>query len=272
MERRFRHAAEQFDAKHSLAYWALWDQRVPLPWWLAAPAYPIVIGSRLVVWAGAIPAAAVGNLLQWRRSGVSAPATADLARKFVLVLRTFGHDGGLRLKYREVRRGRLVPEVVTLEALVGRLCDRRGFSVVGFADQSVREVPKGVRYYEVENDEWRKQFEVLVGLASAIVVMATPGVEIGPSFKAELEYIKAEGATTKIVVVGPPDNDRITRLATYKAYDELGWPRPRAVHLVAFEGDDGRLAVHPSLGSHDQFLAERYEEALEDALNSILGQ
>jgi hypothetical protein len=248
----------------------MFDHTVELPWWIAAPAYPILIGLRVAIFMGAIPVAALLNLRKWKADPERSAIRAAATEKFVLVLRTFGHDGQFLTTSRFVPPGHLLPEVRTLESIVGDVAASLGLgSAVGFHDAHSQTNPVGVRYFEVANSTWEGDFESLFPKASAIVVMPTPGVEIGPSLGRELAAIREQGLANKVVVMAPPDNDREARKATYVIYERLGWPVPRAVHLAAYMGDDGLLQLHPSIGKNDYELDARYELAIRRALTMV---
>jgi hypothetical protein len=264
------HIRAQFDAHNAVAHFKLFDHTVELPWWLAAPTYPILIGVRIAIFMGAIPVAALLNLRKWKSDPEQSAIRAVAAERFVLVLRTFGHDGEFLTTSRFVPHGHLVPEVRTLESIVGDVAARLNLgSAVGFHDAHSHSIPRGVRFFEVANSTWESDFESLFPRASAIVIMPTPGVTIGDSLTRELDAIRQRGLTNKVVVMAPPDNDRTTRQATYRIYERLGWPLPRAVHLAAYMGDDGRLQLHPSIGKYDYQLDARYELAIDRALRTV---
>ncbi len=264
------HLRAQFDANNAVAYFKTFDHRVELPWFVAAPAYPILIGLRVAIFLGAIPVAALLNLRKWKADPERSAIRAAAAEKFVLVLRTFGHDGEFLTTSRFVPPGHVLPEVRTLESIVGDVSASLGLgSAVGFHDAQSRSNPVGVRYFEVANNTWESDFESLFPKASAIVVMPTPGVTIGDSLGRELAAIRELGLANKVVVMAPPDNDREARQATYVIYERLGWPVPQAVHLAAYMGDDGRLQLHPSIGKYDYELDARYELAINRALRTV---
>lgn len=61
--------------------------------------------------------------------------------------------------------------------------------------------------HKVRHDDWRGQFEQLAVFAVANVIMPTPGRDMGPNFRSELEFIKTRGLDARTVVVGPPGLD-----------------------------------------------------------------
>lgn len=265
---RIRHARAQFDARSSLPFWRRWDTTVEVPALVALAAYPIVIGARVIVWAGAVPLAAARNYLSW-----SAPGTGDIPRDrpFVLVLRTFGHDGNLLLPPALDSRDTF-PRAVTLEQVVGEIVAGAGLSAVGFADHDLSHVPDGIRYHRTDHEDWRAQFEQLVAAAAAIIVMPTPGQRLGDNFRSELEHLRENGYAGKTIVVGPPNLDAELRRATHETYSRLGWPAVHHVYLVAHQAPDGRTTVYPSYGDEDPDQAERYRLTIEAALTSVLGR
>ena len=263
---RLEHALAQFEARYTMPFWTAGDISVQLPWWAAAPAYPLIIGTRILVWAGMVPFQALRNYLSW-----SAADTAAIPddKAFVLVLRTFGHDGGMLVA---PSRGRetVAPRAMTLEQIVSEIAERAGLSAVGFADHNVGSVPPGVRYHKLAHDDWREQFEQLAVSASAIVVMPTPGRELGRNFRSELAFLRERGLASKSVVVGPPGLDDATRTTTHEVYRELGWPVPDSGYLCASVGTNGRLRLGPAFGAKDDHLAFRYETHLSAAIRQVL--
>lgn len=264
------HVRAQFDARSAVAHFRLFDHTVELPWWVAAPTYPILIGVRVAIYAGAIPVSALLNLQRWRADPERSAIRAAAAERFILVLRTFGHDGEFLTTSRFVPQGRLVPNVRTLESIVGDVASALELgSAVGFHDARSQNLPVGVRYFEAADSTWESDFESLFPKASAIVVMPTPGVTIGNSLRRELRAIREHGLANKVVVMAPPGNDEATRDATRLVYEQLGWPIPSAVHLAAYMGHDGRLQLHPSIGKYDYELDARYELAIRSALATV---
>lgn len=65
-------------------------------------------------------------------------------KPFLLVLRTFGKDGGMLLPPAH-GQDTIAPRALTLEQIVGDVEETLGLSAVGFADHSVQAVPPGVR-------------------------------------------------------------------------------------------------------------------------------
>lgn len=263
---RVDHALAQFDARYTLPFWKTGDEVVNLPWYLAAVGAPLVIGTRILVWAGAIPLQALRNYLSWREP---ADQPGPTSTPFVLVLRTFGNDGGMLLP--PIADANVAfPRARTLEQLVGDIASKRELSLVGFADHAVTQVPPGVRYHRAENDEWWPLFQQQVEAASAVLVMPTPGRALGPSFRDELAFVRLHGHRDKTVVLAPPDLDAATRAATNEVYQALGFPQTRAGHLVAWSSAGGRVNVVPALGSGERTLASRYDTHLARALDSVL--
>jgi hypothetical protein len=261
-----RHALAQFEPRYTMPYWAAGDATIALPWWVAVPTYPLIIGSRILLWAGMVPFQALRNYLSW----TSAERAAFPSHQpFLLVLRTFGDDGGMLLPPAPGHAA-MAPRAATLEQIVGEIAETVGLSSVGFADHAVGAVPPGVRYHKAQHDDWRGQFERLASLASAIVVMPTPGRPLGPNFRSELEFLRAHGLARKSIVVGPPGLDAGSRAATHEIYRALGWPEVRHGHLTAFVGDDGRLTVNPAFGDRDDFLAARYQENIDNAIQQVI--
>ncbi len=263
-----KHALAQFEARYTMPVWSAGDASIQMPWWVALPAYPLIIGSRILLWAGMVPLQALRNYLSW-----SAAERADIPSNtpFLLVLRTFGNDGGMLLPPTRSEEA-LTPRAMTLEQIVGGIAKTIGLSAVGFADHSVGAVPPGVRYHKVSHDDWRGQFEQLAVAASAIVVMPTPGRGLGDNFRAEMDFLKTHGLATKSVVVGPPGLDDATRKATHEIYAALGWPAAQHGYLTAYVGGDGRLTVNPAFGDRDELLAARYEENLARAIRQLAGR
>ncbi|MEZ5382884.1 MAG: hypothetical protein R2754_13955 [Microthrixaceae bacterium] len=268
---RARHALAQFDPRVVKAYWRAFDHTVTLPWWLATAAFPTIIGSRLILLAGAIPLAALRNTSRWKRSPDRKGLEQHAGKTCVVVLRTFGQDGSFLFSTDGVPQGDMAPTVRTLEDIVADAASSAGVdSVLGFHDHGASSFPKGVRQVEVEDATWKSQFDALLPSCSAIVVMATPGLGIREGLRSELDTIRQEGLASRVVVVGPPGIDPESRRATHEIYRLLGWHVPRAGYLAMYREADGRSAGVPSLGELDRCPAERYESAIDGALRSVL--
>jgi hypothetical protein len=218
-----------------------------------------------------VPLAAARNYYSWRRPE-SGDASAIAQSRFVLVLRTFGHDGELLLTPDAANPRGIVPRARTLEEIVAEIAEAHGLATVGFADHDLRTVPSGIRYIKVAHREWREQFEELVARAEVIVVMPTPGQRIGDNFRSELAHLVSARKTSRTIVVGPPYLDSGERQATYTTYHALGWPSVKHVYLTAHEGNNGKLVVHPSLGEDDPGLAQLYLEAIRTAIEEVLAR
>ena len=267
---RGAHALAQFDPRHTMGYWAGSGPTVRLPWWLAIPSYPVVIGTRVLVWAGQIPFQALRNYVSWRRPSTDV-VPSDVP--YILLLRTFGGDGGLLMSPPPALPNSVASSMtrsITLEQILGKAAEDLGMSLVGFADHDITSFPPGVRYHKVEHRTWRAQFESLADSAAAIVAMSTPGRHPGSAFRGELEYLMSQGLAPKAVVVAPPDLDEDTRAANNLIYSTLAWPQVKHGYLTAHMGDDGRLNLRPTWGREDAYLAGRYAEAFEWALGDVL--
>ena len=128
-------------------------------------------------------------------------------------------------------------------------------------------IPSSVDYVRVPSEGWERKIESLIAHARIIVLLATPGRRLGPSFRDELAMIRDSGRGGRTMVVGAPGNDE----HTHEILEELRWPIPASVPLVAHLRRDGRLRIHPAVGPRDLTDAGRYSRAISNGLEHLMG-
>lgn len=98
-----------------------------------------------------------------------------------MLLRSFGHDGGI-----QVTRGggsKSPAPAFTIEDLIGEAALAAGYSggVQALHDHDCNEIPVGPTYVKVEVSRWESIVRSALAGAPVIALLATPGRRLGPS-------------------------------------------------------------------------------------------
>lgn len=130
-------------------------------------------------------------------------ALEQSGREYCVVLRTFGRDGEIILPTR--RRFRVFVLNLTLEQVVAKAV-RRSLDLDTYAivDQNVRFAPPGPTFMRSSNHDWKSAAGRLISRAHSIVLILTPGQDMGEGFAWEIEQIAQYGVSSRVVIVLPP--------------------------------------------------------------------
>lgn len=221
-----------------------------------------------MLWAGSVLVYTLRSAAAWGRNSLDgAPRNAG---RFVLILRTFGTDGDLLVANRNMGPRELLPRVETLESIVASSSNQVGLdSVIGFQDRDMGLVPRSIGYFAAADQDWMSEFRVLISQATAIVVLSTPDVPLGASFRWELDQIKAEGLQDRTIVVAPPSLEAEAKVVVNQILTTLGWSAVDSTPLACYLGQDMRLRIHPSIGWQDDSLSRRYRAAITAGLEAV---
>lgn len=276
---RFRRSGPRQEFRRKQVEWHLWDRVTAMPHERARNArLPVVLAPVIAPLALTADAArrtwVIHSGLRRRaerdsddafvdQHSTTLPTKAELERS-VLVLRSFGGDGAMQVANRDGASG--PAPTATIEEILSTAAHAAGLvGVHALHDHAVDSVPSAVNYVRISMDGWEAHVRALVEHARIIVLLATPGRRLGPSFREELAMIRESGLDARTMVVGAPGNDEHTR----EILAELAWPIPASVPLVAHLRRDGRLRVHPAVGPRDLTDAQRYARAVMDGLEGL---
>ena len=215
------------------------------------------------------------------RRVVTGPTPVDVSRRgapagrieeagtepYVLLLRTFGRDGSVRVgNSLEGQRY----DVDTLESEIAGACERFGVRPVSFNDHRADHVPHGIEYYVSPHATWREHFVALARHARAVIVMTAGPAAHGDSFGFELDQLRRLRLAGRVIVVCPPGLERRCHGPKAEVFERLGWPVPPLMPLVACRASTGQVVLYPSLGEGDDSLAKRYGRGLDDAFTRVV--
>lgn len=187
---------------------------------------------------------------------------------FVLLLRTFGEDGDIRVGNSKEGPGF---EKNTLEFIVARVAKTRDMPVIALHDEKAKFVPEGVDYYVTEHDQWFDRFCQLADDASVIVILSVGELDLGDGFGDELAELRDSTNSGKVLLLFPPNLGSKRHRKKEQIFRALGWSAPPALPLVAYGNEQaGKPYVHSSIGAADDSLANRYAFGLESALGLIV--
>jgi hypothetical protein len=209
-----------------------------------------------------------GHDLTRSADGPSGNAFDPLPSPFVLLLRTFGADGVVRVGNPKDGPGY---DKNTLESVIVRTASEFGARTLAFHDEGAEFVQKGLDVRVAPNARWRERFSPVARAADAIVVLTTVEAELGPSFRDELDEISRLGPDCRVIVVCAPGLDETPRSIASDVFEHLRWPAPPGKLLVASRARGGSLHVVPSLGAHDDSLADRYRRGLRHGYSMAMG-
>jgi hypothetical protein len=167
------------------------------------------ISRGLAISLAGVAVAVAGGATRYGRSS----ATHDYAeiliplehseREYCVVLRPFGRDGEIVLP--KTRRIRLFMPNMTMEQAVAKAV-RRALHLETYAivDQTVSFAPPGPTFMRASNDEWKVVAQRLIRGARSILLVLTPGREIGEGFGWEIEQIVDCALQSRVIIVLPP--------------------------------------------------------------------
>jgi hypothetical protein len=165
--------------------------------------------------------------------------------EFVLLLRPFGSDGEVFVRYVRGGSGKLrfvplgnVTPTLTLEQVVAAAARRQlGISAYAMVDQGETLAAPGPIYLRAPHSEWKIPASALIRRAHTIAILLPPGQELRRALEWELQEIIRWRRQSRVLIVLPPSDRR--------EYGHAELRRQAGILMAALEGLPSGIANVP---------------------------